>query len=162
MCRTCYQTADKIVEKPYIVKEYHYHTYTCPACETAYTAREPEESRSGLFSVGLIGLTAYLEGESHLHIDESGWKEGGEKRWIWAFRAEKYALFIIRGSRGEEVLEEVLGKGYRGIISCVFYGTYRKFYRVAAGVSLQFCWAYLVREVLFLMKLEYAGTGDGY
>jgi hypothetical protein len=52
------------------------------------------------------------------------------------------------------VLEEVLGKEYRGIISCDFYGAYRKFYRVAAGVLLQFCWAHLIREVLFLLKLE--------
>jgi hypothetical protein len=31
-------------------------------------------------------LVSQLSEEGHLHIDESGWKEGGEKRWIWAFR----------------------------------------------------------------------------
>jgi transposase len=197
----------EIVEKPYIVKEYHCHTYTCPACETTHTAPEPEESLSGLFSAGLIALVAYLQGRchvsfralqaffqdvrgigvsggflakqiqkaggalkrtheglmerlkgaGHLHIDESGWKEGGEKRWIWAFRAERYAVFIIREGRGEEVLEEALGKEYRGIISCDFYGAYRKFYRVT-GALLQFCWAHLIREVLFLLKLEESGA----
>jgi hypothetical protein len=59
-----------------------------------------------LFSIRLITPAAYLKGsheelvkrlagEKHPHIDESGWKEGGEKRWVWAFRAEKYAVFII-------------------------------------------------------------------
>jgi transposase len=192
-----------IIEKPFIVTEYHCHTYTCPDCHTAHTAPEPETLRSGLFSMGVIALVAYLKGrchqsyrtlraffrdvlgiviscgflakqikkaskalggvhkelvgrlkgEGHLHVDESGWKENGEKRWIWAFRAEKYAVFIIRGSRGEEVLEEALGKGYKGIISCDFYAAYRKFRRVC-GVLLQFCWAHFIREVLFLLKLE--------
>jgi transposase len=94
-----------------------------------------------------------LAGEKYLHIDESGWKEGGEKRWVWAFLAEKYAVFIIRESRGEAVLEEILGKEYKRIISCDFYGAYRKFMRVTGGM-LQFCWVHLIREVLFLLKVE--------
>jgi transposase len=98
-------------------------------------------------------LARRLSVEGHLHIDESGWKEQGEKRWIWAFRAEKYAVFIIRDSRGEDVLEEILGLSFRGIISCDFYGAYRKFQRVT-GALLQFCWAHFIREVLFLLKLN--------
>jgi transposase len=102
-------------------------------------------------------LVGMLKGERHLHIDESGWKENGRKRRIWAFRAERYAVFIIRDSRGEGVLEEILGKEYTGIISCDFYSTYRKFGRVT-GAMLQFCWAHFIREVLFLLKLEDAGV----
>jgi transposase len=195
-----------IVEKPFIVTEYHCHTYTCPGCQTTHTAPEPEETGSGLFSTGLIALVAYLKGrchvsyrvlkmffrdvlgiviscgflakqvqkagralkevhrelagrlagEGHLHIDESGWKENGKKRWIWAFRAKRYAVFLIRDSRKEEVLEDVLGKGYEGIISCDFFAVYRMFYRVS-GAMVQFCWAHLIREVLFLLKL---GEGE--
>jgi hypothetical protein len=48
-------------------------------------------------------LVRRLKRERHLHRDETGWKENGEKRWIWTFRAEKYAVFIIRRSRGEAV-----------------------------------------------------------
>jgi hypothetical protein len=102
-------------------------------------------------------LVKRLEVERHLHIDESGWKEEGKKRWIWAFRAEKHAVFIIRESRREVVVEEVLGKEFKGIISCDFYGTYRKFRRVA-GALLQFCWAHFIREVLFLLRLEEAAV----
>jgi transposase len=192
-----------MVEKPFIVTEYHYHTYTCPGCQTGHTASEPEGTGSGLFSVGLIALVAYLKGrchisyrglkgffqdvlgivissgflakqikkasgalqgvhqelvdrlkgEGHLFIDESGWKENGEKRWIWAFRAERYAVFLIRDSRKEAVLEEVLGKEYEGIISCDFFAAYRMFYRESKAM-VQFCWAHLIREVLFLLKLE--------
>jgi transposase len=89
-------------------------------------------------------LVGKLKGERHLHIDESGWKEDGEKRWIWAFRGERYEVFIIRDSRGEGVLEEILGKEYKGIITCDFYPAYRKFGRVT-GALLQFCWAHMIR-----------------
>jgi transposase len=44
-------------------------------------------------------LKERLQGEQHLHIDESGWKENGAKRWIWAFWGEQYAVFSIRDSR---------------------------------------------------------------
>jgi transposase len=98
-------------------------------------------------------LVRRLSGEKHLYRDESGWKEGGEKRWTWAFRAEKYAVCIIRDSRGEGVLEEILGTAFGGIITSDFFGAYRKFQRVT-GALLQFCWAHLIREVLFLEGLK--------
>jgi transposase len=56
----------EIVKKPYIVKEYHVHSYTCPVCGTTHRAVEPEESRGGLFSMGLTALTAYLKGRCHV------------------------------------------------------------------------------------------------
>jgi hypothetical protein len=98
-------------------------------------------------------LVQRLSGEEHLNIDESGWKERGLKRWIWAFRAEKYAVFIIRGSRGEGVLEDILGAVFGGIITSDFFGAYRKYSR-KSGVLAQFCWAHLIREVLFLETLK--------
>jgi hypothetical protein len=83
-------------------------------------------------------LIERLKAEGQLHRDESGWKENGEKRWIGAFRAKKYAVFVIRDSRREKVLEEILGKGFKGITEA----------------ALPLCWAHCIREVLFLLKIE--------
>jgi hypothetical protein len=66
-------------------------------------------------------LVKRLAGERHLNIDESGWKEKGRKRRAWAFRAEKHAVFIIRESREEKVLEEILGTAFGGIITSDFF-----------------------------------------
>ncbi|MHB9293265.1 hypothetical protein Holit_02386 [Hollandina sp. SP2] len=46
-----------------------------------------------------------------------------------------------------------MGREYTGIISGDFYGAYRKFMRLTGGL-LQFCWAHLRWDVLFLLKLE--------
>jgi transposase len=59
-------------------------------------------------------LVQRLRGERHLNIDESGWKEKGRKRWTGAFWAEQYAVFIIRESRGEGVLEAIRGRAFGG------------------------------------------------
>jgi transposase len=109
-------------------------------------------------------LVQRLSGERHLYIDESGWKENGEKRWTWAFRAERYAVFIIRESRGAGVLEEILGRSFGGIITSDFFGAYRKFQRMSGaliqfcGTLIQFCGAHLIREVLFFGKLKDRGV----
>ncbi|MHB9294183.1 putative IS66 family transposase ISCku6 [Hollandina sp. SP2] len=55
-----------VVEKPFIVTEYHGHTYTCSECQSRHTAAAPKKAVSGLFSTGLIALAAYLKGSCHV------------------------------------------------------------------------------------------------
>jgi len=96
-------------------------------------------------------LVEHLPQERHLHVDETGGNENGEKRWNWCFRGEEATVFHVDPSRGSSVLEKLLGTDYAGIISCDFWGAYRKFSRVGL-VILQFCWAHLIREVKFLAE----------
>ena len=58
---------------------------------------------------------------------------------------------------GKGVLEQVLGGSCGGIISCDFFGAYRKFERMTGSLP-QFCRAHCIREVLFLLKPEDAGV----
>jgi transposase len=96
-------------------------------------------------------LLSQLPDEPHLHIDETGGKENGKKRWIWCLRAGKFTVFHVDPSRGSIVLTNLLGENFDGIISCDFWGAYRKFERLTS-VELQFCWAHLIREVKFLAE----------
>jgi len=192
----------ELVDKPYIVTEYHRRWYWCDGCNRFHIAKLPEDvKKAGLFGPKLMALTAYLKGcghmsyktiqaffsdvltinvstgfltkqvckvseslsipyqelldqlphEKHLHVDETGGKENGEKRWNWCFRGGKITLFHVNPSRGSRVLEKLLGTDYAGIITCDFWGAYRKFSRLGL-VVLQFCWAHLIREVKFLAE----------
>jgi Transposase IS66 family. len=96
-------------------------------------------------------LADRLPHEKHLHVDETGGKENGDKRWTWLFRALGFTVFHVDPSRGSGVLEKLLGKDFDGIISCDFWGAYRKFDRMT-DVALQFCWSHLIREVKFLAE----------
>jgi transposase len=50
------------------------------------------------------------------HVDETGWKIGGRSAWLWVFADAHATLYRIRPSRGHEVVIEVLGEDYPGIL----------------------------------------------
>ena len=49
-----------------------------------------------------------------IYPDETGWKVGGWLQWLWVFAGEQVRYYVIRPSRGRDVLEEVLGMDYAG------------------------------------------------
>ncbi|MEW6332614.1 MAG: IS66 family transposase [Pseudomonadota bacterium] len=93
-----------------------------------------------------------LPGEAVLNIDETGHKENGQKFWTWCFRAQLYTLFRIDKSRGSQVLVEVLGEEFNGVLGCDYFSAYRKYMR-ECDVLVQFCMAHLIRDVKFLLTL---------
>lgn len=82
-----------------------------------------------------------------VYVDETGMKVDGKKYWIWIFVTANDTIVVLRKSRGGNVLEEVLGKDYQGIIVCDGWKVYPKF-----TDRLQRCWAHLLREARFLSR----------
>ena len=93
-----------------------------------------------------------LPGQAWLNVDETGHKRNGDRQWTWCFRAALYTLFKIDPTRSADVLIEVLGEEFDGILGCDYFSSYRR-YRRECGVLLQFCLAHLIREVKFLTTL---------
>jgi transposase len=93
-----------------------------------------------------------LPGEASLNVDETGHRENREKYWTWCFRAQLYTLFRIDKSRGSQVLIDVLGTEFDGVLGCDYFSAYRKYMR-EFGVRVQFCMAHLIRDVKFLLTL---------
>jgi transposase len=93
-----------------------------------------------------------LPGQPVLNVDETGHKENGQKFWTWCFRAAAYTLFRIDKSRGSQVLVEVLGEEFNGVLGCDYFSAYRKYMR-KCDVLVQFCMAHLIRDVKFLLTL---------
>ena len=78
-----------------------------------------------------------------LYIDETSFRVLGANWWVWAFRSDTDLLFAIRNSRGSNVLEEVLGKEYSGIVVC---DCWRAYDFLSLNATLQRCWAHLLRK----------------
>lgn len=97
-------------------------------------------------------LLALLAEEAVLNVDETGHKENKAKMWTWCFRAEGYALFKIDPSRGSQVLFDVLGKEFDGVLGCDYFSAYRKYMR-ECDLRVQFCLAHLIRDLKFLTTL---------
>lgn len=87
-----------------------------------------------------------------LNVDETGHKLKKERWWTWCFRASLYTLFKIDPTRSGDVLIEVLGEEFEGVIGCDHFSAYRRYHR-EFGVLLQFCLAHLIRDVKSLLTL---------
>src|SRR3989339_1409086 len=77
-----------------------------------------------------------------LYIDETSFSVLGKNWWVWAFRSDTDLLLVIRNSRGSNVLEEILGKCYAGIVICDCW----RAYDFLSNATLQRCWAHLLRK----------------
>mgnify|MGYP001980695044 CR=1 FL=1 len=102
-------------------------------------------------------LLEALPCEASLNVDETGHKDNGDRYWTWCFRAHLYTLFKIDPSRGSDVLLEVLGKEFGGVIGADYFSAYRK-YMGDCGILVQFCLAHLIRDVKYLTTLSDKST----
>jgi transposase len=76
------------------------------------------------------------------HVDETGWKQAGDRRWVWAAVTAHAAIFLIRPGRGRDSLHALLGGLPRGIVVSDRWSAY-------SGIPLarrQVCWAHLKRD----------------
>ena len=78
---------------------------------------------------------------TNLHIDETKIKIQGKTFWLWIFRSRKNVFFAIRKERNKNVLDEILGYDYKGIIICDGLSAYEEYTQY-----LQRCWAHILRE----------------
>lgn len=76
-----------------------------------------------------------------VYTDQTELKLNGIKYDLWVFVTEHETLFLIRKRKRKQVMEEVLGKNYKGIIIGDGLETYRQY-----TDQIQRCWAHLLRE----------------
>jgi hypothetical protein len=89
-------------------------------------------------------LEEKLRSERVLNVDETGWRQSGQKRWIWAFVAGRFTFFAIEASRGTQVLVALLGAVFGGVLCSDRLAVYLSYHN---GRSAQLCWAHLKRNL---------------
>ena len=102
-------------------------------------------------------LERALADEARLNVDETGHPGGKKDFWAWVYRAESFSFFRIAPTRSSRELERLLGRKFKGILTCDYFGAYRKFLRLW-NVAVQFCMAHLVRDVKFVAGLPDRAT----
>ena len=75
------------------------------------------------------------------YVDETELKVDGITYHLWTFVTDKEVVFAIRKSRGNDVLKEILGEDYDGVVCCDGWTAYTTY-----SNNLQRCWAHLLRE----------------
>jgi transposase len=77
------------------------------------------------------------------HVDETGWKQAGNKRWLWLAATKLVAVFVIHPYRNLSALRALLGREFKGILCSdrwVVYGDWPD------PFARQLCWAHLKRN----------------
>lgn len=85
--------------------------------------------------------------------DETGWRIGGQKAWLWAFAGENVTVYLIAHGRGYEQAVEILGEDYSGVLERDGWAPYRRF----ANARHQTCHAHLLRRTGELIADSVAG-----
>ena len=91
-------------------------------------------------------LEQQLQHEPVLNSDETGWRNNGEKRYLWALVARCFIFYTVAKSRSSEVLLHLLGAVFAGILCSDRFSAYLKYHKG----RMQFCWAHLKRNILGL------------
>jgi transposase len=94
-------------------------------------------------------LERQLPQEPVVNSDETGYRTNGEKRWMWALVAANFVFYKIAASRGAEVLVELLGEVFAGILCSDRCASYLKYHKGEG----QFCWAHFKRNILGVQEL---------
>src|SRR5215217_4345779 len=76
------------------------------------------------------------------HLDETSWRQGGKRAWLWVAVTSLVTVFVVRMSRGGQVARELLGERFSGILVTDRYSAYN-WYPVRWR---QLCWAHLLRD----------------
>ena len=137
VCHCSYSTIRKFLRD--VVKVQVSRGYLAQVCAEVSDALED----------AYVNLLDLVSKQPVINVDETGHKNNAERLWTWCFRAPLFTLFKISPSRGSDVLIEVLGTEFNGLLGCDYFSAYRK-YMKDFGVLVQFCLAHLIRDIKFL------------
>lgn len=76
------------------------------------------------------------------HIDETGWKQAGKKRWLWAVAIPTMVYFLIHPRRNLDALKRAAGDKLGGILCSDRWCVYDDW----PGGRRQLCWAHVKRN----------------
>ena len=86
---------------------------------------------------------AFVHAQPAAYLDETGWREGRRRAWLWTAVTAGVTVFVVRLSRGAIVAPERLGERFWGWLvtdrwrAYTWYPVWRR----------QVCWAHLLRDV---------------
>jgi transposase len=102
-----------------------------------------EEATAQAVAEPVAEARAYVQAQLAAYLDETGWREGQRRAWLWTAVTAWVTVFVIRLSRSGKVAQELLGERFWGWLvtdrwsAYTWYPTWRR----------QLCWAHLRRDI---------------
>ena len=78
-----------------------------------------------------------------IHADETGWNVNGDNHWLWKFSNKNICVSHIDPSRGQAVVDKIIGSSYGGILISDFLSAYNKI----EAKAKQRCLVHILRDL---------------
>lgn len=100
------------------------------------------------------GLVRELHSSSAVYPDETSARMNGQRWWLWVFATTMATVYVQRPSRGSDVVEEILGDDFAGLLGHDGWAPYDQL----AEATHQQCLAHLIRRAKTLLETATAGA----
>lgn len=84
-----------------------------------------------------------VEEADQVNADETSWREGSRKPWLWVAVTAVATLFLLQYGRGKRELRALLGATFAGLVTSDRLSAYNSL----EPQRRQLCWAHLVRNL---------------
>ena len=92
-------------------------------------------------------LKERLKSGDPIYADETGWRVNGVNQWLWKFSNKRISVTHIDKSRGQKVVNDILGEEYDGVLISDFLSAYNKI-----KSKKQRCLAHIMRDLEKVIK----------
>jgi transposase len=106
------------------------------------TISQSEQATTAVGAAPVEEARAYVHEQVVAHLDETSWRQGAKRAWLWVAVTSLVTVFLVRLSWGGQVARELLGERFSGILVTERYSAYN-WYPVRWR---QLCWAHLLRD----------------
>ncbi len=113
-----------------------------------------EQAVSDSISKPVAEARGYVAAAPVKHSDETGWREGRNRAWLWSAVTGAVTVFLVHASRGGKAARELLGS-FAGILVSDRWSGYNGW----KTRRRQLCWAHLIRD--FAAFAEASGRAGG-
>lgn len=118
------------------------------------TISQSEQATTAAVAAPVEEAHAYVHEQGVAHLDETRWRQGDQRAWLWVAVTSFVTVFLVRLSRGGQVARALLGETFAGILVTDRYSAYN-WYPVRWR---QLCWAHLLRD--FEAMRDRGGTSE--
>lgn len=92
-----------------------------------------------------------------VHVDETGWREQGQRTWLWVSATPQVAVFAVQSTRGAKGVQYLLGETVASIVASDRWSAYNWL----DPQQRQLCWAHLKRDFQKLVDRQGASAEIG-
>ena len=102
-----------------------------------------------------VQVAEFIRNAPVVGTDETGHKNLAYKSaWTWCQQTPEAVFYHISNSRASQVLIDILGSDFGGIMVCDYFSANKKFIK-DNKIPVQYCLAHLIRDIRFLATLAY-------